>query len=201
MILQVLFPFLTPSITALNLVASSARSLLILPQAQQQLPKLLLSSSTRTTLNALPTQINQLRNTLPGGSTRSSILPISQELLCITTGLSDGFLLLRVVVLVEIIDVLLGVFNGFFLTNGGLLGAFLEREVPALAPLFDYFGFFFVGECRGRVVGLVGCRRACDGAAWCYVLFGAIVSLCDVLVRKKVWMEEAYLVPRIDCWE
>jgi hypothetical protein len=181
MILQVLFPFLTPSIiTALNLATSSTRSLLILPQAQQQLPKLLLSSSTRTTLNTLPTQINQLRNTLPGGSTRSSILPISQELLCVPMGLSDGFLLLRVVVLVEIIDVLLGVFNGFFLAGCRLLGAFLERELPAFAPLLDYFGLFFVGECRGGVVGLVGCRRACDGATWCYVLFGAIVSLCNV---------------------
>jgi hypothetical protein len=95
-------------------------------------------------------------------------------------GLSDGFLLLRVVVLVEIIDVLLGVFNGFFLAGCRLLGAFLERELPAFAPLLDYFGLFFVGECRGGVVGLVGCRRACNGATWCYVLFGAIVSLCNV---------------------
>jgi hypothetical protein len=56
--------------------------------------------------------------------------------------------------------------------------ALLQGEVPALAPLLDYFGLFFVVEARSLVARLVG-----DGSAWCYALdnlMKSVVCLCSV---------------------
>jgi hypothetical protein len=84
--------------------------------------------------------------------------------------LRDGFLLLGVVIFVEVVDVGLSGFDGFFFAGSRFFFAVGEGEIPAFTPLLDYFRFFFFAD-----VGLVGgCegRGACDGTAGCYALFG-----------------------------
>lgn len=148
-----------------HLIASCTRSLLILLQTKQQLPEPLLASTSRTTLRALPAQVDQFRNALPAGATGTRIFPLGEELLGLAAGLRNALLLLGVVVLVEVVDVLLGGLDGLLLLQVGLLGAVLQGEIAALAPLRNDFGLFFVGGV-GLVGGLVGGRRAGDSAAW-----------------------------------
>jgi hypothetical protein len=154
-----------------NSISGSAWSLLILPQTRQQLPKLRLITPRCTTSSTLPTQIDQFSNTLPASSTGARILPILQELLGIASRLCNSLLFLGIVVLVEVVDVLLGGFDGLVLLLQRAGFPVLEREVAALAPLLDDFGLFFIVGAGRVVTGLVG-----DGAAWCYTLIVPLIS-------------------------
>jgi hypothetical protein len=152
-----------------NLITSRTGSLLILPQAKQQLPELLLASSTRTAFSTLTTQINQLCNSLPAGTAGTRIFSLLKEFVSLATSLRNALFLLGVVVLVEVVDVLLGGLYGLLLLGFGFLGAVLEGQIAAFAPLLDNFGLFFLGDV-GLVGGLVGGGCAGDGAAWGYTL-------------------------------
>ena len=177
-------------------IARSTRRLLILLQAHQQLPKLRLLTTTRTPTGPLPTQIHQLRNTLPARATSRRILPTLQELLGLAAGGGNALLLLGVVVLVEVVDVLLGCLDCLCLALGGSGFALLQGEVPAFAPLLDYFGLFFFVGARGVVGWLLGLEGVGvgDAAAWCYTLdvFVSIAYLppypfTALETWKKVW--------------
>ena len=160
----------------INLITSSTRSLIILPQRRQQLPELSLLRPTRTTLRTLPTQIHQLRNPFPACPTSRRILSLLQKLLRLTTRLRNRLLLLGIVVLVEIINVLPRSLDRLSLPLGRFLFAFLEAEISALAPLLDDFGLLFVFGA-GMVAGLKGGGSACDGAAWCDALSCWLVDI------------------------
>lgn len=147
-----------------HLDTASTWSILILSQIEQQFPKLLLSSPIRTALRALSRQINQLRDSLPASSSRGSILSALQELLSLPPRLRNRLLLLRVVVLIEIVDVLLRGLDGLLLLLLGFLFALGEGEVAAFAPFADYGWLFLVG-----LWGIVGVA-ASDRAAWSDVL-------------------------------
>jgi hypothetical protein len=155
-----------------TLITRSTRSLLILSQAHQQLPKLCLLTSGRTTLRALSTQVDQLANALPACATSSRILSVLKELLGITSRLGNGFLLLCVVVLVEVVNALLGSLDGLVLLLLGAGLSFLDLQIAAFAPLLDDLGFFFVVGAWCVVAGLEG-----DGAAWCYALITQMKSV------------------------
>lgn len=102
-----------------GLVPPSPRRLLILPQPHQHLPKALLPRPTRSTLRTLPAKIHQLRNTLPACPARTRILPLIQILLGFFAGFGDRLVLFGVVVVVEVVDVLLGLCDGVGLFGGG----------------------------------------------------------------------------------
>jgi hypothetical protein len=139
-----------------NLITRRPRSLLILPQSHQQIPKLPLLTPARPALTPLPTQIHQLRNPLPARSTSRRILSSLQELFSITSRGRNRLFFLRIIVLVEIIDVLLCCFDGFLFAFFGAGFSLLEGEVTALAPLLDDGGFVFEGAGGGVVGWLVG---------------------------------------------
>ena len=164
-------------------ITRSTRSLLILPQTHQQLSKLCLITTSRTSSRPLATQIHQLGNALPARTTSRRVLPILQELLSITSSLCNGLLLLRIVVLVEVVDVLLGRLDCLVLLLLRAGFPVLELQVAALTPLLDNFGLFFVVGAGGVVAGLEG-----DGAAWCYTLIiqmkSAICVIFLVLIRR-----------------
>lgn len=113
----------SPSFALPNLNPRSPRRLLVLPQTQQQLPKLLLPRSTPTPPRPLPTQIHQLRNPLPRRTARTRVLASLQELLCIPTRRRKRLLLLAIVVLVKIIDRCLRRLDRLLFFGGGGLGA------------------------------------------------------------------------------
>ena len=144
--------------------AARTWSILILPQVQQQLPELLLASPARTALRSLARQIHQFCDSLPARASRGRILPRVQELFGLTSSLRNRLLLLRVVVLIEIVDVLLRRLDGLLLLLLGLLFALRKSQAAALAPFADYFWLFVVG-----LWGVVGVG-ACDCATWSDVL-------------------------------
>lgn len=150
--------------TCQHLDTASTWSFLILSQVEQQLSELLLSSPTRSTLRALSREINQLRDSLPASSSRRSILSALQELLSLPPRLRNRLLLLRVIVLIEIIDVLLRGLDSLLLLLFGLLFALGQGEVAAFAPFADYGWLLLVG-----LWGVVGVG-ASDCAAWCDIL-------------------------------
>ena len=113
----------------------SARRPLILPQARQQLPEALLLRARRAAAGPLAAQVHQLRDALPARAAAARVLARGQELVGLAPRLRDRLVLLVVVVLVEVVDGLLGGLDRFFFLLGGCVGAMLEREVPALAPL------------------------------------------------------------------
>ena len=172
----------------INLVTSSTRCLLILPQTHQQFSKLGLIRPTRTTPRTLPTQIDQLRNPLPARSTSRCILSLLQKLLCLTACLRNSLLLLRIVVLVEIINVLLGRLDSLSLSLSRFLFTFLESKIPAFTPLLDDFGLFFIFGAR-VIAGLVRSGCAGDSAAWCNALRNMSVGSIPRRLNSK------YLVP------
>jgi hypothetical protein len=130
------------------LVAHSTRSLLILPEVRQHLTETLLAGSTSTALWSLSTNVNQLGDALPASATRDRILSVCQKLLRLFASLCDSLLLLGVVVLVEIIDVLLGFFDGLGLLGCELLSSLGIASIALLSPLLDDLGFLLLfGIC------------------------------------------------------
>jgi hypothetical protein len=122
---QKLMPTTTPNhhtrLFSLNLglsllQTSRTRSLLILPQADQELSEALFSTGSSTALNALATQINQLSNTLPACATSSCVIPVGQKLISLLPRLLNILVSLVIVALVEIVNGLTGLVD-----SGGLL--------------------------------------------------------------------------------
>jgi hypothetical protein len=109
-----------------SLITRRPRSLFILPQSHQQIPKLPLLTPARSPLTPLPTQIDQLRNTFPARSTSRRILSSPQELFSITSRGRNGLFFLQIIVLVEIIDVLLCCFDGLLFALFGAGFSLLE---------------------------------------------------------------------------
>lgn len=103
-------------ITPGDSVPRSPRSLLILPQFHEKLPKLFLATARRSPLGPLPTQIHQLPDPLPARTPCAGILTVGEEVLGFFAGPGDGFILFAVVIFVEVVDVSLGFGDpvGFF---------------------------------------------------------------------------------------
>lgn len=145
--------------------ATCAWSVLILSKVKQQLPELLLASSTGTSLDALSAEINKLRNALPAGTSGAGVLPVGQKLFSLAAGLGDRLLLLGVVVLVEIVDILLGSLDCLLLLLLRLPLSVLQGKISALTPFTDNFWLRLVVLWTiGRWV------RAGDGSAWSNIL-------------------------------
>ena len=102
------------------------RGLLIFPQIQQHLPELLLTRPTGSTFRALAAEIDKLADAFPTRSARGGIFPVHEEVLGLLLGLLDTLFSLLPVVFIEVVYVLLGLFDGFFLFVSGDLFAFGE---------------------------------------------------------------------------
>ena len=102
------------------------RRLLILPQIQQHLPELLLACSASSPFRALAAEIDKFAYALPARAARGSVFPVCKEILGLFLGLLDALFGLLPVVFVELVNVLLGLFDGFFPFVSGDLFAFGE---------------------------------------------------------------------------
>ena len=109
--------------------------LLIFPQIQQHLPELLFARPASPTFRPLPAQIDQLADALPARPACGGIFPVCQKLLGLFLGLLDTLFGLLPVIFIELVDVLLGLFDGFLLFVRGDLFAFSEGQVAAFSPL------------------------------------------------------------------
>ena len=159
-----------------------ARRVLVLPQARQQLAEALLLGAGGAAARALAAQVDELGDALPAGAAAARVLARGQEGVGLAPRLRDRLVLLVVVVLVEVVDGRLRRLDRLGLLGGRGVGAVLQREVPALAPLpgsrtvlvsmssgeeeekeeggvLDNFGLLFrlgVGAVGGRGLGGAG---------------------------------------------
>lgn len=109
--------------------------MLILLQSDQQLPEPLLPSPRRSTFRTLAAEVHQLSNTLPACSSGRSVLPVGEKLLRFLASLGSSLFFLGVVVLVEVVDGLLGIFDCFGLFLFRNLSSVLQCCVSTFAPL------------------------------------------------------------------
>lgn len=170
-----------PSTTSQS-VARSARRLLILPQAKEELPKLSLTSALRAPTLALTRKIDQLPDSFPAGSTTSRVLPVLEELVGLLARLRHLLVALVVVVVVEVVDGLLRRFDRLGFACPRHFVPVCDGHVATLAPFADDFGLGLFGlllaaEGRLGLRWVVGERVACDGAAGGYGLFVVCMSV------------------------
>lgn len=97
---------------------------------------------------SLSTDIHELGNALPAGTARNCVLSACQELLCLFAGLCDVLVLLVVVVLVEVVNVLLGVLDRLGLLLSELLGALGIGSISLFSPLLGDLGFLLFLDLR-----------------------------------------------------
>lgn len=126
------------------LVALSARCLFVLSQAHQHLAEALLARTRSTSLLALPAHINQFGDALPASAARGGVVPAGHELLGLLARLGNSLLLLVVIVVIEVVDVLLCLFDGLGLLGGKLLGPLGVGSIAILAPLLDDLWLFLL---------------------------------------------------------
>ena len=148
------------------LVSRSTRGLLVLPQAGEQFAEALLPGAAGAALLALAADVDELGNAFPAGAARGGVVAAGEELLLLLAGLGDHLLLLGVVVLVEVVDVLLGLLDRLGLLLGELLRALRVVRVPLLAPLLNHLRLLLV-LYRRTVARVVADRwaRARDGTS------------------------------------
>ena len=118
-------------------VASRTRGLLVFSEADEHLTETLLARASGAALAALSTHVDQFCDPLPAGSARDGVLAAVEELLGVLSRLADCLLFLGVVVVVEVVNVFLGLLDGLCALLGELLCPLGVLGISLCPPLLD----------------------------------------------------------------
>lgn len=129
--------FYPPHAKANHLDSAGARSLLVFSEVDQQFTETLLSGAAGTARGALARYINQLSNALPAGASGGGVLPVGEELFGLGAGVGAVLIGLIVVGNVEVVNILLCLFDSTVLLLGGDLGTAGNLRITLFAPFAE----------------------------------------------------------------